>query len=277
MIKVEAHSLKSLCKIAGVSRSGFYSYIQKSSSITSDEKLVIDLFQKKRGKFGIRRLKMEIKRSYGHVFNLKKIVRIKKKFGLETIVRKRSNARLGFKKGEEHKVAANILDRNFNATKAETLLSTDITELRYRNGRRAYLSATKDLRTKEIVNYNVSDGMTVELVTSSLSTYLNGLSKRQKSKIIIHSDQGTHYTSFPYRNLLDTHGVIQSMSRKGNCLDNAPIESFFGHLKDEADYKDCKNVREVRIKIDKYIDYYNNERPQWGLKQKTPAEARVKL
>ena len=67
------------------------------------------------------------------------------------------------------------------------------------------------------------------------------------------------------------------MSRKGNCLDNSPIESFFGHLKDEVDYKNCKNVREVRLKIKKYVDYYNNQRPQWGLKKKTPTEARVKL
>lgn len=277
MINLEAHSILGLCRVAGVSRSGFYSYLQRTLTVCPDEKIVQNLFNKKKGRFGIRRLKMSIDREYGLNFNLKKIIRIKKKFGLETVVRRRNKMRNVFKRGEEHKVAPNLLERNFKPKMNETYLSTDVTELHYLQGQRAYLSATKDLRTKEIVSYGVSTRPNINLVTESLEEYLEGLSRRQKSRTLIHSDQGFHYTSFPYRNLLEKHGIVQSMSRKGNCLDNSPIESFFGHLKDEVDYKNCKNVREVKVKIKKYVDYYNNKRPQWGLKKKTPAEARVKL
>lgn len=242
-----------------------------------DEKILVDLFNKKKGKFGIRRLKMEINRKYGRSFNLKKIVRIKKQFGLKTVIRKKSVYRMMFKEGEEHKIAPNLLERNFNPSKLETCLSTDITELPYKNGQKAYLSAVKDLRTKEIVNFEVALRPTVEMVTSSLNNYFKTLSAKQRRRTLIHSDQGLHYTSFQYRYLLEKYEITQSMSRKGNCLDNSPIESFFGHLKDEVDYKNCKNFKEVRNKIKTYINYYNKERPQWGLKQKTPAEARVKL
>lgn len=266
-----------MCKIAGVSRSGFYSFISRTIPIHLDENLVVELFNKKKGRFGIRRLKMCFERERGLKINLKKIIRIKKKFGLTTIVRRRNTSRMVFKKGEEHKVAPNLLERNFNPISTEICLSTDVTELQYSRGQRAYLSATKDLRTKEIVNFKVSSRPTIELVVDSFEKYLNSLTEQEKSKVLIHSDQGFHYTSYQYRSLLEQHGVLQSMSRKGNCLDNSPIESFFGHLKDEVEYKDCKNVNEVKKRIKKYIDYYNNDRPQWGLKKKTPAEARVKL
>lgn len=220
---------------------------------------------------------MEIKREFGLNFNLKKIIRIKKKFSLNTVIRKKSIYRVAFKKGEEHKVAPNLLEQNFKPSKSEIFLSTDITELHYMRGKKAYLSAVKDLRTKEIVSFAVSPRPTIEMVTLELDKYLRGLSVREKKKILIHSDQGFHYTSNQYRYLLEKHQITQSMSRKGNCLDNAPIESFFGHLKDEADYKDCKNFKELKNKIKNYIKYYNYERPQWGLKQKTPAEARVNI
>jgi putative transposase len=218
---------------------------------------------------------MELEREEGRIFNLKKIVRIKKKLQLKTIIRKKNPYRASFKNGEEHKVAPNLLDRNFNAKDEETILSTDITELRIKNGQKAYLSATKNIRTKEIVNYNVSSRPTVGLVIESMDKYLKDLSSMERSKTMIHSDQGFQYTSYQYRYMLEKYGVTQSMSRKGSCLDNSPIESFFGHLKDEVDYKNCKNVMALRLKIKKYVYYYNNERPQWALKQKTPAEARV--
>lgn len=260
-----------------MSRSGFYSHLIQSTDLSEDEKLVVDIFKKKKSRFGIRRLKMEIERRHGFKFNLKKIIRIKKKYGLVTLVRSKSPYRAAFKKGEEHRAVPNLLERNFNPMKGEICLSTDITELRYRNGQKAFLSATKNLRTKEIVSFEVASRPSMSLVVEDLDKYFGSLSKKERTRTIVHSDQGLHYTSYQFRYLLEKHGIIQSMSRKGNCLDNSPIESFFGHLKDEVDYKDCKNVREVKRRIKKYINYYNNDRPQWGLKQKTPAEARVKL
>ena len=217
---------------------------------------------------------MELARKSDVIMNLKKIQRIKLKFNLVTVVRKRNRMRMVFKAGEEHKVAPNIVQRNFSPGKSITILSTDVTELRYEQGQKAYLSAFKDLRTKEIVKYSLSPTPSLRLVIDGLPGLLSGLQKRS---VIIHSDQGVQYTSGAFRSILQHYGVKQSMSRRGNCLDNSPIESFFGHLKDEVDLKRCKNFKEVSKEIEKYMNYYNNDRPQWNLKQKTPAEARVKL
>ena len=112
------------------------------------------------------------------------------------------------------------------------------------------------------------------MAIDGISNLLERLSKETREKLIVHSDQGFHYTSSPYRNLLSHYGVTQSMSRRGNCLDNAPIESFFGHMKDELELKSCETYEDLQKHIDSFIYYYNNERPQWGLKGKTPAECR---
>ena len=116
--------------------------------------------------------------------------------------------------------------------------------------------------------------MTLALATEGLSEVFKSLPKAVCKKLMVHTDQGGHYTSRRYRNLLKEHEVIQSMSRRGNCLDNAPIESFFGHMKDELELQHCANLREVKEKIEQYINFYNNDRPQWALDGKTPAECR---
>jgi transposase InsO family protein len=209
--------------------------------------------------------------------NLKKLIRIKRDHKLVTAVRKPKKFRAIFKKGEEHKVAPNLLKRDFVPASRRTVYSTDITELIYRGGKKAYLSAMKDLATNEIVHFNILERPTNELVTAGLEDLFGPYRKEVRVRMIIHSDQGFHYTSYSFRTKLLKLGIRQSMSRKGNCLDNAPIESFFGHLKDDLDYKACKNFAELRKMVSDYIDYYNNDRPQWGLQQKTPAEAGVKL
>ncbi len=242
--------------------------------MTDDEELIVSLFHKHNERFGYRRLKMEIWRLYQRNMNTKKIRRIKKKFNLMSKVRRRSIYRQAFFKAEEHAVAPNLVQQNFTPPDDVTVLSTDVTELRYSYGQRAYLSAFKNLRTREIVHYRVSSSLSLDLVLNGLPKLLGSLASET---VIVHSDQGAQYTSGPFRRTLEYYGIYQSMSRKGNCLDNAPIESFFGHLKDEVDLKDCKSFEEVRNRIGRYIHYYNNDRPQWDLKQKTPAEARVKL
>lgn len=233
------------------------------------------LFNEKKGKFGIRRLKMTLERKFGLVMNLKKIVRIKKDYGLITLIRKPCVHRAGFKAGEVSSVAPNLVQRNFRPGKNQILLSTDITELRYRNGKKAYLSAVQNLGSNEIVNFTVSESPTLELAIKGLSQLFESIPLNKRRNVVIHSDQGFQYTSYAFRAKLAEYGITQSMSRKGNCLDNAPIESFFGHLKDEVEYKSCKNFKALNKSITNYIDYYNKERPQWNLKQKTPAEAGV--
>lgn len=242
-----------------------------------DEILIVNLFEEKNGKYGIRRLKMLLFRRYNLTANLKKIIRIKRDYDLITRIRCRNKMRAVLKKGEEHRVAANLLRRDFVPITKRTIFSTDITELQYLGGKRAYLSATKDLATSEIVHFNVASRATAELVTEKLDETFKHFKNTVREKMIIHSDQGLHYTSSAFRSKLEQLGIKQSMSRRGNCLDNAPIESFFGHLKDEVSYRSCKSFEEVKNMIEDYVDYYNNERPQWGLKQKTPAEAGVEL
>lgn len=220
---------------------------------------------------------MLVYRRYKRVINLKKIKRIKRDFDLITVIRRKNKMRLIFKSGEEHKVAPNLLKRNFIPITKRTYFSTDVTELPYIGGRKAYLSAMKDLATNEIVHFNILQRPTGDLVITNLEEVFENYSSLVRGRMIIHSDQGFHYTSEAFRKKLEKLGIAQSMSRKGNCLDNSPIESFFGHLKDEVSFRSCKTFTEVKKKIEKYMYYYNNERPQWDLEQKTPAEAGVAL
>lgn len=220
---------------------------------------------------------MLLSRRYKLNFNLKKIVRIKRDFDLVTLIRRKSRMKATFKKGEEHTVAKNLLKRDFVPITKRRVFSTDITELHYLGGKKAYFSAIKDLATNEVVHFNICPRPTIDIVTKNLEETFMKFDPLLRKKMIIHSDQGFQFTGIAFRSKLEKLGIMQSMSRKGNCLDNAPIESFFGHLKDEVAYRSCKNFGEVKKMIEDYVDYYNNDRPQWVLKQKTPAEAGVEL
>lgn len=206
--------------------------------------------------------------------SLNKVKRIKRQYNLLTKIRRRNKFRMLAKQGDEHSVVENLVKRQFNVGKSDQIYSTDITMLNYGQGKKAYLSAVKDLGTKEILLHTVSSHITLEIALKGLKELLLKLPPRKRSLLTLHSDQGTHYTHKGFRDLLKETKVNQSMSRKGNCLDNAPIESFFGHLKDEMDLRACRNIDELVKETAKYIDYYNNQRPQWGLEKRTPAECR---
>ena len=145
----------------------------------------------------------------------------------------------------------------------------------YRNGKRAYLSTIKDAETNEILAYEVSSSLHIEIA-------LNTLYKLKKhhhltEDAFIHSDQGAHYTSLQFQNLVKKMGLGQSMSRRGNCWDNAPQESFFGHFKDETNLNKCETLEEVKREIKSYMTYYNHYRGQWNLKKLPPAKYRQQL
>ena len=270
--------MQQICKISHISRSSCYYTLKhrdnKVQKDASDLGLIQDIFDKKHKKAGIRTIAMILQNKYGITMNLKKIARIKKQYGLITQIRKKNPYNVIFKKGLEHRTAPNLLHRQFDVNVPDTVYSTDISYLIYKGGQRAYLSATKDLATKEIVAFNVSRDLSMQTAFIGLEETLK---QKDCSKLMIHSDQGTHYTHPLYVNKLKEFGVTQSMSRKGNCLDNAPIESFFGHLKDDVDIKSCQTFEEVKSKVENYIYYYNNERYQWGLNKMTPAECRCHL
>lgn len=261
------YSLKILCTIANVSVSGFYSWKNRvvNNNNKEIENLISKIFFEYKGRIGIRRIKMELERKYNQIVNKKKIQRIKQKLGLKTQIRRKRNNYQGYLRSEKWCIADNILNRQFRLNIANRAYSTDVTYLITKNNR-YYLSVIKDLCTKEIVAYNVSDKHDLALILGTLEQ----MSKQNNA--IMHSDRGGLYTSFQYIQKLKELNLIRSMSRSGNCLDNAPIESFFGHLKDEIEYKKCKTLDEIRAKIDEYMYYYNNNRYQWGLNKMTPLE-----
>lgn len=260
----------------GVSRSSFYRRTHLRRRDFEDYKLIKKYFDKSKGKSGIRQLKMTIERSEGVILNHKKIARIKKKYGLVTQIRKKNKYRKFAKKKQEHETCANLVERNFKNLLPDQIYSTDITTLKYAN-KKAYVAAVKDLGTKEIVGFNVSNRIDIDLSNSAMTKALRKLSPEIKEKLIVHSDQGFHFTHSSYRKILEQEDITQSMSRKGNCLDNAPIESFFGLLKDHLELKGCKNIIDVKKEVTRKINYYNHIRPQLGLKKMPPSEYRRHL
>jgi transposase InsO family protein len=258
----------------GISSSTYYRSLEvKDDKDESDFNLIEKHFLKSNQKAGIRQLKMIIERREGLIFNKKKIARIKRKYKLETVIRRKNVYRRFAKKQQEHEVCANLLDRNFTQEKCDQVYSIDITQVKY-NQKKAYIAAVKDLFTKEIVSKTVSHRIDINLTNKAIDGAIKKLSDKQKENLLIHSDQGFHFTHFSYRKKLEESGITQSMSRKGNCLDNAPIESFFGILKDHLELQGCRSIKDVEKEVTKKINYYNNERPQWGLKKMPPSEYR---
>ena len=206
--------------------------------------------------------------------NHKKIRRIMNKYGLIAQVRKRNPYKMIMKKTQEHRTCDNILNREFEQIIPRKIFCTDITYLYYGGGRRAYLSVIKDIASGEVIAWELSTNLELEFVLKTVDQ-LNTLEKNPDC--MIHSDQGFHYTSPLYIQRVKQLNLIQSMSRKGNCVDNAPIESFFGHLKDELDLSICSTFEELTKLINGYMNYYNNQRYQWGLKKMTPVQYRNHL
>ena len=151
------------------------------------------------------------------------------------------------------------------------VLLTDITYIPY-NGTFGYLSTILDAYTKQILSYVVSDSLEVDFVLETVNKLVRDHGIELGKETLIHSDQGCHYTSMSFVHLVKDKQLRQSMSRRGNCWDNAPQESFFGHMKDEIEVSACKNFREVKAIIDDWMNYYNNERYQWQLEKLSPNE-----
>lgn len=228
------------------------------------------MFEKGKSKWGWRNIQMHLEREKKLKMNHKKIVRIMRKYSLVTKVRRKNPYKMIMKKTAEHRIFENKLDRNFLQTTPLRFFCTDITYMFFSN-RVAYLSVVKDIASGEIIAWYLLPNITMELVLKTLEQ----MTKYENA--LIHSDQGFHYTNPEYILKVKALDLIQSMSRKGNCIDNASIESFFGHLKDDVDYKSCKTFEELKLLIENYIQYYNNERPQWNKNKMTPVEYRCHL
>lgn len=273
--------IKLLCEISGVTRSGYYKWLQTADEPKRDNKdylLVEELFTKGKAKHGYRTITMNLSTEKKITMNHKKVLRIMNDYGLITKIRRRNPYKDIMKKNMEHRTCENILSREFKQTIPQRVLCTDITYLWFGH-RFAYLSVVKDVASREIVAWSLSWHLGMSLVFDTVKNLKHNASMQRWSleNVLLHSDQGFHYTNPDYIHELKELKVRQSMSRKGNCIDNAPMESFFGHLKDEVDYKEAKSFDELKQMISEYIDYYNNHRQQWELKKMTPVQYRNHL
>lgn len=272
-------NIKILCKIAEVSISWYYKHKKiietnktKELREKSDYEIIKNLSLKHNQKHGYRILSMLIKSEYKIIMNHKKVLRIMNKYNLLAKVRKRNPYKNIFKATKEHRTCSNILNREFKWLNPFCKLWTDISYLYY-NSTKAYISILKDMTTWEIISHKVSSNLGVDFVLETIKD----TDKLDLRWSIIQSDQWFHYTHPSYQQLLKDSWIIQSMSRKWNCLDNAPTESFFGHMKDEIDLLNIKSFLELEKYIENYIFYYNNKRPQWTRKKMTPVQYRNHL
>lgn len=274
-------NIKILCEIKKISRSGYYKWLKNSDRLdkdTKDYKLIKAIFEKGKRKLGWRSIQMELLNKHKTVMNHKKIIRIMKKYMLFTKIRRRNPYRNIANKTQEHRTFENKLNREFKQVTPLRVFCTDITYLFFSH-QLAYLSVVKDVCSGEVVAWKLSRHINMDLVLDTINKMKNNCSLPIKSfkNILIHSDQGFHYTNPQYISMIRGLDMTQSMSRKGNCIDNAPIESFFGHLKDDVDYKECKSYEKLDLLVKEYIKYYNNERYQWDLKKMTPVGYRNHL
>lgn len=224
---------------------------------------------------GIRMIYMTLKNEFQKTINKKKIQRLMRKYGLYCPLRQANPYRKMAKAKEPSDHAENLVNRDFRQGVRKVLL-TDITYLYYgKNHTVGYLSTIKDADTKEILAYEVSDTLEMPFVLKTIEQLKenHGESLKNIKKTLLHSDQGSHYISMSFTELVRKSGYIQSMSRRGNCWDNAPMESFFGHMKDEIQdaLPQCKSLNELKTLIHYYMDYYNNHRSQWNLCKLPPA------
>ena len=274
-------SVRMLCEIAGVSRSGYYNWVnaadkreEKEAQDRADFEKILIAYNHRGYDKGAKGIYMQlIHMDPPVIMNVKKIRRLMKKYGLVCSIRKANPYRRMAKAIKTNNVSANLVRREFEKHGPRKVLLTDITYIPF-NGEFCYLSTILDAFTKQILSYVVSESLEVDFVLETVNLMVERHGISLSTDTIIHSDQGCHYTSCSFIQLVKDKGLRQSMSRRGNCWDNAPQESFFGRMKDHIDHRliACKDYVEVRTVIDDWMDYYNNERYQWELAKLSPNE-----
>lgn len=255
-----------LCELAQVSRSGYYDYLKRQDKDNpveqkdrKDFELILEAYNFRGYKKGSRSIYMRLQHN-GTPMNRKKIQRLMRKYNLKCPIRKPNPYKQMLKAIEVSTVADNLLERKFKDYGPRYALLTDITYLFYGNQKKAYMSSIKDAYTTEILAHVISDNMEEEFVLETINLLIINHKEELKTDVLLHSDQGIHYKAYSFKELLNNSNIRQSMSRKANCWDNAPQESFHGHMKDEIDLSNCNTIEEARAIIDDYIDYYNNDR-----------------
>lgn len=266
------YDLELLLNQTNMARSSFY-YHQKqfksSDKYQVIKELIKSIYHKHKGRYGYRRITDELNNK-GLIINHKTVLRLMKLIGLKSIIRVKKYKSY---KGEQGKIAPNLLERNFKAAAPNQKWATDITEFNV-SGKKLYLSPIIDLFNQEIISYELTERPVFNQVAMMLKKAFKKIPNN--TNLTLHSDQGWQYQMKQYQHLLKEKGITQSMSRKGNCLDNAIIENFFGTLKSELFYiQKFASVEELKHEIKQYINYYNNERIKSNLNKMSPIQYRA--
>ena len=260
-----------LIDVAGIPRSTYYYYEKHRTDEDKYKDIkeeIANIFAENKGRYGYRRITQEL-HNRNYVINHKTVQRLMKELGLVCRVRMKKYHSY---KGEVGKIAPNLLERDFSTEKPNEKWVTDVTEFSL-FGHKLYLSPILDLHSGDIVSYTIHDRPVLNMVTEMLKRAFEKIP--DGTNLILHSDQGWQYQHKHYQKLLKDKGIRQSMSRKGNCLDNAVMENFFGLLKAELLYlQNFDSLPQFRTELEEYLDYYNNRRIKLKLNGLTPAQHR---
>lgn len=261
-------SLDILLEVTQLERSTYYYHekrLEKTDKYCKEKEVITAIYHENRGRYGYRRITAEL-RHRGFLLNHKTVQRLLKDLNLVCRVRMKKYQSY---KGAVGKIAPNLLQRNFEAEKPNQKWVTDVTEF-HLFGQKLYLSPILDLCSRDIVSYSISDRPVLSMVTEMLGKAFAKIP--DQTNLILHSDQGWQYQHKQYQLMLYDKGIQQSMSRKGNCLDNAVIENFFGLLKSELLYlQTFESMEHFKKELVDYLDYYNNYRSKAKLKGLPPA------
>ena len=264
----QRHSLDILLSIAQLPRATFYYHLNRMNRADKYEAAkaeITAIYHENKGRYGYRRITTEL-RNRNISLNHKTVQRLMKELGLVCHVRMKKYHSY---RGEVGKIAPNLLNRDFHAEKPNQKWVTDVTEFSL-FGEKLYLSPILDLCSSDLVSYTISDRPVLSMVTTMLDKAFEKIP--DGTGLILHSDQGWQYQHKQYQRMLREKGVRQSMSRKGNCLDNAVIENFFGLLKSELLYlQEFDSMEHFKRELMDYLDYYNNHRIKTKLKGLPPA------
>ena len=267
----QKYPLKELLKLSKLPRSTYYYYRHHKGEgkYKLEKQEILNLFELNKQRYGYRRI-TALLRQKGIVINHKTVLKLMKSLNLKGKHRK---SKYKSYKGEVGNIAPNILRRDFTATKPYEKITTDVTEFLVCN-EKVYLSPIMDLYNREIISYSISKNPNFWQTREMLSGLFAKMP--QEATPILHSDQGWQYQMKEYQHLLAVHSITQSMSRKGNCLDNSEMENFFGRLKVEMFYGEkFSSVDDFITKLHDYIYYYNNERISLKLKGMSPVQYRT--
>lgn len=280
-------SISLRCALLDIARDTYYQLPErKAARKERDQPLVLELralAEQKKFKLGIRTLTMAYNRKHqsdNMVINHKKVERIKREYGIPTnIRRKRWKKPEQPKRGEYADIPKNIINRKFAVPTPFRFVGTDVTYLWCpKLGRFLYASVARDFATGEYLGWSLSLHNNQELVDATVHDIERRHGKEICTRLVYHMDRGGTYTPPHFlKGVLALRGITPSMSRKGNCIDNAPTESGHGHLKDWIDLAECSSFEEARDIVDSVIQYFNEERPQWRRKKMTPVEYRNHL